>query len=69
MNKFSYWFCCKWSTIARVLNLYWSSHIGFGENDETNLKKHLAVEELVVAGDEIPPVVTVQLILFPRLGD
>ena len=35
----------------------------------TNLKKHLAVEELVVAGDEIPPVVTIQLILLPGLGD
>ena len=37
--------------------------------DGTNLKKHLAIEELVVAGDEVPPVVTVQLILFPGLGD
>ena len=36
---------------------------------KTNLKKHLAVEELVVAGDEVPPVVAVQFILLPGLGD
>ena len=34
-----------------------------------NLKKHLAVEELVIAGDEVASVMAVQLILLSRLGD
>ena len=34
-----------------------------------NLKKHLAVEELVIAGDEVASVMAVQLILLSRLGN
>jgi hypothetical protein len=35
-----------------------------------DLEKHLSVEKLIVARDEIPPVVTVQelALLLPRLG-
>ena len=34
VKQFSYWFWCKWSTTTGVLNLYWLSHLGFGETDE-----------------------------------
>ena len=72
----TYWFWRKWPkwnclceeklpTTTKIM-----SYISFGiQTMGTNLKKHLAVEELVVAGDEIPPIVTVQLILLPGLGD